>query len=244
MSEDMRYQPPMPTRDPHTARKPAPPLWVAILAVGAAVLGPRLTMPEERLAGAPFAYVPPADFAEETTPSPGRRADVTHVWRYVGSRPGGDPAPSINRVHSGSRATVEPADMLRVASEMPASQKAAGVEWTLLRSGTRDRPDGARVGFMEARVVQEGRPHRALQLAFPEDTGMSIVSATYTDADEGPGASAGSWAATVLDTIATATGVARRVPPPPSWVNAAWAAGGLAVGALVHLLRSRRPAKA
>jgi hypothetical protein len=169
---------------------------------------------------------------------------VSRVWNYTGKRAAGIPVPSINLVHSANRGTVEPGDMLRVAAGMPEGYKASGVEWTLLRSGTRDRPDGARVGFMEARVVQAGKPHRALQLAFPEDTGMSIVSATFADAEDGAAAgAAGGFGEIVFETIPLAKGVARRVPAPPPWVHAAWAAGALALGLGVHGLRSRRAAK-
>lgn len=207
-------------------------LLTLFLVVLAALIGPRLTAPHDRSAGEPFVFEPPAGF-EETKSEEGRKwrlADTTgHVF-----------VPRFILTHSPNTMTVEERDLARIAQGMPDEFKSAGLEWVERRHETRMRPDGARVGLIEAdctrrqeamtfplRVGPTEVSFRKLQLVFPDDQGTSIVTADFASEE------ATTWEPIFEASIGKAKGVATRVPSPPPWMFAAWGAAGLALGWLV-----------
>jgi hypothetical protein len=204
-----------------------------------AVVGPRLTSPGDRDAGAPFEYLPPEGFTEEPQEK-GARA-----WTYLTMAPQSF-VPKVSIAHVAARSTVEPPDLAKTAAGLPDVFADSGVTWTLRRKETRVRADGARVGLIEGDCVkslgQEVLPgvpaeqhFRTMQLLFPDDQGTSVVKAYYGKAE------ASKWEAAFEATIESARGVATRHPPPPAWLALAWGVGGLVLGWLgASLAASRR----
>lgn len=234
--------------------------WPAIVVgIVFALVGPWLMVPRSEPAGEPFVYVPPDGFVENvgqsvgpvdmtgqapklTRPPEGEREWIAVAPSGVGraDRPasGGLSLPMVRLTlaHSATMGTVEPADLKRIADGMPAMLAAEGVTWKLVRTETRERADGARVGLIEGECTKGSIAYRRLMLAFPDDTGLSVVVAVYGDDD------ATRWQAPIEASIATARGVAKRRPAPPPWMRGAWGAGGLVLGAaaVAFFRRSRR----
>jgi hypothetical protein len=194
-----------------------------VAALVGALLGPKLIAPaSSKRAGAPFEYEPPESFAAVSAGLDGAKA-----WVYE------DPAAlSMNmrkervalvRValhHSDKEMSVEEADLGKLATEMATAFESA-CTWTHRRHELRTRADGARVGLIEGdcdRDVDMGSAaqklrSRKLQLMFPDDTGTSIVTASY------PTEQAARWEPVFEATIARARGVAVRAPGPPVWMH-------------------------
>jgi hypothetical protein len=214
----------------------------SLLAVLAAVLGPRIVGPQNRSAGAPFAYEPPDGFVPAKDV---KSADVegASVWMLEGAeRKSFDGSLADLRAfstriilnHSNKEMSVEETDLAKLVAEMPKAFEGA-CSWSHRRHELRSRSDGARVGLIEGDCNREdelsglGLPSqpvkmRKLQLMFPDDTGTSIVTASYP-ADE-----AARWAPLLEATIGKARGVATRAPTPAPWTHAAWAAAGAVLG--------------
>lgn len=197
-----------------------------------AVLGPRLTGPNSHAAGTPFVYEPPAGFAEaadQSTQLRGKSGADAHVY-VEGTKPG---AAYITVIHTSKSTPVEEQELARLVPDMP--QAFDGCRWTHRRHEMRLRPDGARVGLIEGDCEEKvaldalGLPsktimHRKLQLIFPDDTGTSIVTSSSVAED------AARLEPILEGTIATAKGVATRVPAASYLVYLAWAAGGAVLG--------------
>lgn len=220
---------------------------IIVVLVGAAfagLVGPKVLGAHDRAAGKPFEYVPPPHFKDAEGPgSEDAKAMFRKAWTYHGPKVATlDRIPTINLTHSPRSGTVEPDDMRRIADGMPEMYRTSDVTWTFVRVATRTRPDGARVGLVEGELSvkeQAGvRKWRSMQVAFPDDEGTSIVTASYglTGAKE--------WADEVEATIDQAQGVALRAPPPPTWLSAAWAGGGAVVAAVLVFLFGRRGGEA
>lgn len=214
-------------------------LVVVGLAAFGGLVGPKIVGPHDRPAGRPFEYTPPAHFKEaKGEGSEEAKAMFRRAWTYQGPKVAQlDRIPTINWTHTQRQGTVEPDDMTRIASGMPEMYRASDVTWKLVRVATLARKDGGRVGLIEGELeAKDGagvRRWRSMQLAFPEDDGTAIVTASYglSGAKE--------WANEVEATIDDATGVAVRLPPPPAWMAGAWAAGGAVLGAALLLWRGR-----
>lgn len=220
---------------------------ILVVLAGAAfagLVGPKVMGAHDRAAGKPFEYVPPPHFKDAEGPgSEDAKAMFRKAWTYHGPKVATlDRIPTLNLTHSPRSGTVEPDDMRRIADGMPEMYRTSDVTWTFVRVATRTRPDGARVGLLEGELSvkeQAGvRKWRSMQVAFPDDEGTSIVTASYglTGAKE--------WADEVEATIDQAQGVALRAPPPPTWLSAAWAGGGAVLAAVLVLLFGRRGAEA
>lgn len=221
-----------------------------------AFVGPRLIGPQSRPAGAPFAYEPPEGFvplqgaAQGSSLEPSQDDAQPRVWVHpepVDMRTAPDRSKSIVRVvlhHSRQQMSVEEPDLAKLVDEM-AKAFEESCTWVHRRHERRIRADGSRVGLIEGdcdREVDLGWPglrpqkirSRKLQLMFPDDTGTSIVTASY------PADQASRWEPLIEATIAKARGVATRVPPPPLWTRAAWAGAGAIVGLLATALITHR----
>src|SRR5690606_32994974 len=142
-------------------------------------------------------YEPPPGFVPLKTSADDQKD--AKVWGFEEAGPGG-PRPrgsedlglSAVRVvvhHSNKELSVEEADLAKLASEMAGAFEDT-CTWVHRRHERRTRPDGARVGLIEGDCNREvdleplGLPRqrirsRKLQLMFPDDTGTSIVTASY-----------------------------------------------------------------
>lgn len=230
-----------------------------VVALVTAFIGPRLVGPQSKAAGAPFAYEPPDRFAPVKDKSVSEQG--AQVWAYEGTE--GQPAPTFGtgraglaertaRVHavlhhSAKEISVDERDLAKLASEMSKAFEDQ-CTWTHRRHELRTRSDGARVGLIEGDCNRDvdlsslGLPatvvkQRKLQLIFPDDSGTSIVTASY------PTDHAAQWEPVFEATISKAKGVATRVPSPPPWQYGAFGGAGLVLGwLLAALVLKERPA--
>lgn len=207
---------------------------VVVIALASALVGPLLSAPQGKKAGAPFVYEPPEGFTR-------REANDAIVWTLDerGAATKSVQTTSAVVTHSAKTMSVEEADLASLTQEM--ATVFADCRWVHRRHELRTRADGARVGVIEGDCDKEvdlaalGLPAktiktRKLQLMFPDDSGTSIVTVSY------PTDQATRWEPLFEATIAKASGVATRVPPPPSWMYAAWAVAGLVIAWLVTAL--------
>ena len=195
----------------------------ALAAVVAAAIGLRALGPQDRAAGAPFTYTPPEGFTPATEDNTkailGSIVGGQRVWIYPGNMLDLY-TPNITLTHSSKSGLVDDEELAKLARGMPQVFRDAGIIWTEVRHDTRLRPDGARVALILGECTKGALHYRAMQMAFPDDTGTSIVTASF------PVDTAARWEPLMEATMATATGVAVRVRPPPNWLYVAWAAGG------------------
>lgn len=209
----------------------------AVVAVSFAILGPRIVGPQSRAANAPFVYVPPTGFVPYTGSKAAETADAK-VWIDEGA-----PNARVILNHSSKPMSVAEPDLAGLANEMPAAFPDCA--WSHRRHESRTRADGALVGLMEGDCIRSvgigmfGAPakkvnERKLQLIFPDDTGTSIVTTSY------PEEQASRYEPLIEATVASAKGVATRLPSPPSWMYLAWAAAGAVVGLFIGSLARGR----
>ena len=229
---------------PHVRRA----ITVLVIALFFCIVGPLLTSPRGKAAGTTFAYEPPEEF--KTADSLGLAPDPNaKVWAYddpnAPSTRGGAPPPTIVLTHTDKQMSVEERDLAKLVEEMPSVFE--NCHWVHRRHELRIRTDGARVGIIEGDCDRQidlsnlGLPpktikQRKLQLAFPDDSGTSLVTASY------PSEQGTRWEPVLEATIAKAKGVATRVPSPPDWMYAAWAAAGLVIGWLASALLAKKQA--
>ncbi len=219
--------------------------FAAMCAALFALLGPRLTRPHDREAGAPFVYEPPEGFALSNDADSLEDTSGDQVWIYKTTVPQSF-VPKISLTHTPSRWTVEESDLAKAVSGMADTFHESGVVWTHRRHETRTRGDGARVGLIEGDCVRElggdlfggelvAQHFRTIQLLFPDDKGTSIVKAYYGKGD------AAKWEPAIESTIERAKGVATRLPPVPGTVHLAWSLAGFVLGWLGFALYQSRP---
>ena len=215
-------------------------LLATVLFLLFAIAGPRLSLPPDRKAGAPFEYVPPVGFAVDADDGgktlSGGVPGLRKTFRYIG--PGSasfKPVVGWNLVPD--RGSVEPDDMNRVARGMPGLFAPQGEEWTLVRTSTHVRPDQGRVGVIVGSVTRKDNvSYQTMQLAFPVDDGTALVTAKY------PLTEAGAWTPVFEGTIDNAKGVAQRAQEPSLGTRLGFGAPGALLGvALAVLMRSRKP---
>ncbi len=209
-----------------------------VSAVAFAVLGPRLTAPHDRLAGAPFVYEPPDGF----TPVGELDKDGEREWLHAVTPGHAMPARvTVKRLRKGGN--VEPVDLAKIAEGMPGVLASSGVTWKDVRQETRTRADGTRVGLIEGECTKKTEDvpvmgelvltYRRLMLVFPTDDGTALMTALYGK-DE-----IAVWQPVFEASIGKSQGVALRVPPPPGWMYFAWGAAGLVIGWLGGGLMAR-----
>lgn len=210
--------------------------FALVVAGISAVVGPRLAVPQSRDAGTPFVYEPPPGFVSAQK---GLEGDEK-TWIVPQMVPTGM-IPRITTAHLPLKSTVEPADLAKTVGGLPQTFSESGVAWTLVRSETRTRKDGAKVGLVEGDCMPNkagaaGAHFRALQLLFPDDQGTTVVKAYVSDTD------ASRYVPMIEATIDTAKGVATRLPKAPAWMYGAFGAAGAFLGWILGPLvdRARR----
>ncbi len=193
-----------------------------LVAVISGAVGARLTAPHERPAGAAFVYTPPAGFVpadpERDRALLGDLARDSSVWL----RPGADKdgyVPRVTVVHTSKHASFDDDDMDHAVKGMPEMFAQDGVVWSEVRHGSHVRPDGARYGLIEGDCKKGPAHYRTLQLAFPDDTGASIVTASFSSE------AAPTWEPIFEASVEGAKGIARRSEPPPLWMYIVWGVG-------------------
>ncbi len=225
--------------------------WILVVVVSlvAAAVGPRVVGARGRAGGEPFTYEPPEGFVAGRDPK--AEQEGARVWVYADKTEGtpfAERKASVTRIvltHSSKEMSVEEVELAKLAEEMPKAFEGL-CTWKYRRHEMRVRADGARVGLVEGDCERDvdlralGLPatalaSRKLQLMFPDDTGTSIVTASY------PTDEATRWVPLFEATIARARGVALRVPPPPPWQHFAWGAAGALLAWLGTALVSRPP---
>ena len=220
----------------------------------------------ERAAKAAFEYVPPPGFTPATgearrrllqgsAPAAGTGGETflpvdaadLHADRqaWVGTPQSPlAPAPRIVLVHNPAHTALDESVLGRIASEMSEHQRSQGLDYALTKKKMVERSDGARVGFVTWDVSslpsssQPATPPRhAIQISFPDNDGISIVTAQFLAADDA------AVAPLIEASVHEAHGVAVRPGPLPIWARLLGAVGGGALGFLLAraLRRSRAP---
>lgn len=128
-------------------------------------------------------------------------------------------------------------DLSKLASGMPDVFRASGVAWTFANVETRERPDGVRFGIIEGNATKKagregadlGVSYVVRQFVFPDDSGTSIVTASY------PRDEMSKWQAVFDAAALSASGAARRAPGVPVSTTLMWGAGGTVLAILLVL---------
>jgi len=223
--------------------------WSMALLAGVFVgaIAPRVVGPSDRAAGEPFAYTPPEGLVPATANAPeggdldAATLSATRLWaKPMVPTLLGPPKyrPQISLVHTTKRAPIEEAELAAVAEGLPAMFASSGITWSETRHWTHLRPGGARVGIVAGDAVKGSLAYRMMQIAFPEDSGTSIVTASY------PGDEAAKYEAEVEASIDRAVGVAFHAPPLSPWAHVGWGCGAALLTLLAMGLRVRKPALA
>jgi hypothetical protein len=155
--------------------------WLPTLVFCALVtaLGVHFTAVSDRPAGKPFSYVPPATFQPISVPA-NLNADnsVDRVWVEPTAVSKLDPRISLS--HAPQEAQIDDASLGVIAQGMPALYEKSHGTWTEERHVAHLRPDGARVGLIVGDLTTTDELHvKTMQLIFPDDTGTSIVTASF-----------------------------------------------------------------
>ena len=205
-----------------------------IVGVAAGAIGPRALAERDRPARAAFEYLPPAGFIE----SPEGGGALQHavvggerMWTAPAVAPEGY-TPNVSVTHIAKEAPQTEVELASLARGMPGVFASSGTDWSELGHRVHVRPDGARVAVIEGAARRHdgtGAPYRVLQLAFPEDAGMSLATASF------PERGADQWEKDFDATLDTARGVSFRAPPPPDWSYGAW---GLSAGVVALMALS------
>jgi hypothetical protein len=220
-------------------------LVIAGIVVGFAILGPRLSAPQDRRAGEAFVYEAPEGFAaSKVGPSGEPLGEGETLWEHA-PLPGHTTKALVHLKRSKMGGTVEPADLAKLAEGMPEMLRPLGLTWKDVRQETRTRPDGARVGLIEGDSLARGPEdfagggpvqvhQRRLLFLFPTDEGTALTTAVFAKEE------LGTWGPALEATIGKARGVAVRQPPPPQWMHFAWGGAGLVLALLGNALAKGR----
>ncbi len=205
-------------------------LVVGVL-VGA--LAPKLAGVSDKAAGGPFAYRPPDGFvpadADRERVIFGQLPGAQAVWLY----PAPGYPPNVSVTHTTNRAPTETSEVDALARGMPEVFSPLGVKWTEVRHELRERKDRARIALLEGDCTKESLRYRTLQMAFPDDTGTSIVTASF------PSEEAGRWDPAFEATIEVSGGVARLAGATPAWQYFVWGGGAAVVAFALLRVRAR-----
>jgi hypothetical protein len=130
-------------------------------------------------AGKPFSYVPPSTFNPISLPANLDPANaVERVW--VEPTAVSKINPRITLTHSPQETPLDGFSLAPIADGMPALYAKSGGQWTEERHIVHVRPDERRVGIIVGDLVSADQSHlKTVQMIFPDDTGTSIVTASF-----------------------------------------------------------------
>lgn len=208
-------------------------LPTVIFALACALLGSHFGATPEMAAGAPFAYVPPQGFIPVDL-STKLDSSVIKAWiepsilaRSLDAR--------ITLSHSSHVADLGEAALSAISAGMPALYAKSQGQWTEERHLVHHRPDGASVGLIVgALTTADGVSMRTMQMLFPDDTGSSIVTASFeTSLNQ-------RMTPEIEKSMDDATGVKKLGKSASSSIILAWALGGLLFAIAAQVVIGRR----
>jgi hypothetical protein len=215
-------------------RAPLPSLAlpVAVLAgLCGALGGPWLGGHRDKPAKEPFGFALPDGFkAVPDDPRSPRR-----VWVHEPLSPDGL-TPNVMVTHVSDMEVFDDAKLSQIASGMPAFFSESKVVWTEVRHAQVTRRDGAWVGLLEGENDIEDVHSRSLQLSFPDNTGVTLVTANFGTSE------AAHWEPIFESTIEASRGLAIRGVKTPLWMRLAWGVGAALAAFLLVLFGARSPA--
>jgi hypothetical protein len=189
-------------------------LPVAILAgLAAAFAGPWIAGHRDKPTKQPFGFAMPDGFKQVTTDGPSAR----RAWVHEPLQSGGL-VPNVTVTHVNDMEVFDDAKLSKIAAGMPAFFAQSKMVWTEVRQAQVMRKDGAWVGLLEGENDIEDVHSRSLQLSFPDNTGVSLVTANF------PTSETAHWEPIFEATIESSRGVAIRGAETPIWLRVAWGA--------------------
>jgi hypothetical protein len=193
--------------------------------------GPWLVGHRDRPAREPFGFALPDGFhALPPDPSVPQRKAWTHAPL------GNDQlTPNLTLTHVNDMSNFDDAKLSEIASGMPAFFAKSKIKWTEVRHAQVKRRDGALVSLLEGENEIADEHFRSLQLTFPDNTGVSLITANF------PTSEASHWEPIFEATIESSKGVATRGVTSPLWMRAAWGGGAALLAFLVVLGWTRKP---
>jgi hypothetical protein len=207
-------------------------LLALVVGVASAFGGPWLMGHRDRPAKEPFAYALPEGFnAVPSAPGSSERSAYAHTQLSAGTL-----IPNITITHIGDMSVFDDAKLSGIAAGMPQFFAQSKIKWTEVRHAQVRRHDGALVGLLEGENEIVDEHFRSLQLSFPDNTGVSLVTANFSTSE------APHWEPVFEATIETSRGVASRGVETPVWMRVAWGLGGAIVALLMVFGYSRKPA--
>lgn len=139
---------------------------------------------------------------------------------WIGHGGSASTPPRIVMVHADRTTRLDEDSIARIAADMVEHQRGQGMVYTTEEMRVLTRDDGARVGLVTWHVESAPEspqpatlPRRTVQLTFPDNTGVSIVTAQFMQSD------APAVQPLVEASVASARGVAFRAEPWPLWMR-------------------------
>ena len=204
-----------------------------IFALACALLGSHFGATPEAPANAPFAYVPPAGFIPVDL-STKLDSSVIKAWIEPSILATSLDA-RITLSHSSHVADLGDAALAVISAGMPALYAKSQGQWSEERHLVHHRPDGGSVGLIVgALTTGDGVKMRTMQMLFPDDTGSSIVTASFeTSLNQ-------RMTPEIEKSMDDATGVKKLGKSAASWIVLVWALGGLLFAIAAQIVVGRR----
>ena len=193
--------------------------------------GQRATVPEAP-GGGPFVFAPPATFTSIDAAgekSPG----VLHLW--VEPSAVSTLEARATEAHVNHQAALEETALAEIAAGMPAVYAKSKGTWTEARHSVHVRPDGKKVGLIVGNLVTDANVYmQTMQMMFPDDTGSSIVTASFAVP------SAERLVPAFEKSMDDSTGVKGLGRPAPNAIYLEWGAGALLLAIAAQIVLARR----
>jgi hypothetical protein len=225
----------MATESRELSSKQSGALVIALIAgLAGAWGGPWLIGHRDRAAKEPFGYALPEGF----NPVPSAPGSSSNGHKAYAHAPLGQEGlvPNLTIAHVNDMSVFDDAKLVEIAAGMPQFFAESKIKWTEVRHAQVKRQDGALVGLLEGENTIAETRFRCLQLSFPDNTGVSLVTCNF------PSTEAAHWEPIFESTIETSRGVATRGAVTPLWMRVAWGVGSFLVALLVALSWAKRPA--
>ncbi|MEO8799671.1 MAG: hypothetical protein ABI551_17385, partial [Polyangiaceae bacterium] len=127
--------------------------------------------------GGPFVFAAPATFTRVDAGS-GTNPNVAKLWVEPTAISPLDPRATLS--HSPHRAALEEPALAEIAAGMPAIYANSKGTWKEARHVVHIRPDGGKVALIVGDLTTDTNVRMTtMQMMFPDDTGSSIVTASF-----------------------------------------------------------------